>query len=384
MNYRACCWAAAATAVLAVAACTPEIDTDPVPVVMEFDPTAKPPRVSEPSFLARDPATGKIDLGVAGIDVPADCSTQPVLARAQCEFNQYLESLDGFPTVATARTPVGGPVDLPTATVPTNVAVIDGITKQPINQVTRQLRRHRSLPGRCPEPELADRGVHLDRRAWIRRRHPGAGQAGGRLDDVQPAEARRFTHLRARHRGDHSCHLRLLRVAVAADEPRHGSGLAGDAGGFADGLHAAPGGRRRLGVAGGGRHPQGAGGGAVGVPGAFQPGDRPLPAGGAGSPAGRRQRDPPGGQRHAGSGHGDAAAGGAVGGHGDAGEPRRPGRADGQPADSPLSMPATPRGRSASPPPPRCRRASDTASWSPAGRRTRRAGRWCRRPSRCC
>jgi hypothetical protein len=135
MSYRAYCWAAAATAALAVAACTPEIDTDPVPAVMEFDPNAKPPRVSEPSFLARDPTTGKIDLGVAGIDVPADCSTQPALARAQCEFNQYLESLDGFPTVATARTPVSGPVDLPTATVPANVAVIDGITKQPINQV---------------------------------------------------------------------------------------------------------------------------------------------------------------------------------------------------------------------------------------------------------
>ena len=72
---------------------------------MEFDPTARPPRVSEPSFVALDRMTGKIDLSVAGIDVPADCSTQPATARAQCEFNQYLESLDGFPTVATRAHP---------------------------------------------------------------------------------------------------------------------------------------------------------------------------------------------------------------------------------------------------------------------------------------
>jgi hypothetical protein len=167
MNYRACAWAAAATAVLAAAACTPEIDTDPVPVVMEFDPNAKPPRVSEPSFLARDPATGKIDLGVAGIDVPADCSTQPALARAQCEFNQYLESLDGFPTVATARTPVGGPVDLPTATVPANVGGHQRDHQAADQPGGGQLRRRRSLPGDCPQPELAHRGLHLDRRAWI-------------------------------------------------------------------------------------------------------------------------------------------------------------------------------------------------------------------------
>jgi hypothetical protein len=136
MVNRASSWTAAAAAVvttMAVGACAPEIDTDPVPAVMEFDPNARPARVSEPSFLAT--TSGKIDLGVAGIDVPADCSTQPTLTRAQCEFNQYLESLDGFPTVASARTPVSGPVDLPTATVPANVAVIDGVTKQPINQV---------------------------------------------------------------------------------------------------------------------------------------------------------------------------------------------------------------------------------------------------------
>jgi hypothetical protein len=128
--------AAALVAAALACACTPDIDTDPLPEVMEFDPAASPPRVSEPSFVVRDRTTGLIDLGLAGIDVPADCSGQPATAIAQCEFNQYLESLDGFPTAAGARAPVSAAVDLTTATVPGNVAVIEKLSKQRIDDVT--------------------------------------------------------------------------------------------------------------------------------------------------------------------------------------------------------------------------------------------------------
>jgi hypothetical protein len=115
--------------------CTPDVPTDPLPEVLEFDPSASPPRASEPTFLLRNPVTGKIDLGLAGIDVAADCATVPPLSRAQCEFDQYLESLDGFPTVAGARTPASAVIDLATATVPANVAVIEASRMQPVTDV---------------------------------------------------------------------------------------------------------------------------------------------------------------------------------------------------------------------------------------------------------
>jgi hypothetical protein len=106
-----------------------------VPEEMEFDPAASPPRVSEPSFVVKNRDTGLIDLGLAGIDVPADCSALPAAAVAQCEFNQYLESLDGFPTAAGARTPVSAAVDLTTATVPGNVAVVEALSQRRLDEV---------------------------------------------------------------------------------------------------------------------------------------------------------------------------------------------------------------------------------------------------------
>jgi hypothetical protein len=116
-------------------ACTPEIGSDPTPEVLEFDPSSTPPRVSEPSFVVINPSTGKIDLSLAGIDVPADCQNQTDMPQAQCEFNQYLESLDGFPTVAGARTPVSAPVDLASASVPANVAVVEAKSMSLFNEV---------------------------------------------------------------------------------------------------------------------------------------------------------------------------------------------------------------------------------------------------------
>ena len=71
-----------AVVMAAVAGCTPDIGTDPLPEVMEFDPAAMPPRVSEPSFVVRSQATGKIDLSLAGIDVPRVSALAFALASA--------------------------------------------------------------------------------------------------------------------------------------------------------------------------------------------------------------------------------------------------------------------------------------------------------------
>ncbi len=122
-------------AVSFLVACTPDIGTDPTPAVMEFDPAGSPPRVSEPSFAVIDRATGRIDLGLAGVDVPDDCASQTAMPRAQCELNQYLESLDGFPTVTPGRAPVSAAVDLATAMVPGNVAVVEATSQQRIDDL---------------------------------------------------------------------------------------------------------------------------------------------------------------------------------------------------------------------------------------------------------
>lgn len=102
-------------------ACMPDVGTDEVPELMEFDPTTG--RVPEPIFLVQDPTSGKIDLGLAGIDVPESCAELDPLKVAECEFNQYLESLDGYPTLTPAKTPSSVKVDMDLAKA--NVKVID-------------------------------------------------------------------------------------------------------------------------------------------------------------------------------------------------------------------------------------------------------------------
>jgi hypothetical protein len=119
-----------------VAACTPDVGTDTTPEELQFDPNSKPPRVSEPSLVVLNRSTGRIDLSLAGIEVPMDCASQPAATRASCEFNQYLQSLDGFPTSAGARTPVSAPVDMATATVPGNVSVVEAKSLQAFSDVT--------------------------------------------------------------------------------------------------------------------------------------------------------------------------------------------------------------------------------------------------------
>jgi len=87
------------------AACTPDVGNDPVPEALEFDTEASPPRVPQPTGLVVNPLTGHIDFALAGTPLPDDCSQATTLSPAACEFNHYLETLDGFPTVSPAAAP---------------------------------------------------------------------------------------------------------------------------------------------------------------------------------------------------------------------------------------------------------------------------------------
>ncbi|MES1206002.1 MAG: hypothetical protein ABUS79_08690 [Pseudomonadota bacterium] len=115
--------AACAALSLGGGGCTPDIPRDPVPQAMEFDPEAMPPRVPQPTGLIINRQTGRIDLSLAGTPVPADCATLLAGEIAECEFNQYLQSLDGFPTVTPASAPATAALDLATLTAGTNVVV---------------------------------------------------------------------------------------------------------------------------------------------------------------------------------------------------------------------------------------------------------------------
>ena len=102
--------------------CMPDIGTEAVPEAMEFDPGTG--RVPQPTLLVINPVTGKIDMSLAGVTVPADCTTQTAMPMAQCEFYQYLQSLDGFPTTAGAVAPATAALD-PATLTSTNVVVVD-------------------------------------------------------------------------------------------------------------------------------------------------------------------------------------------------------------------------------------------------------------------
>lgn len=117
-----------ALAVLAVlagaASCTPDIGHDAVPEAMEFDTEAVPPRVPAPTGLIVNPATGHIDFGLAGTALPADCATATAVSPAECEFDHYLETLDGFPTATPGSAPATAPLDPDTLTLGRNVVVV--------------------------------------------------------------------------------------------------------------------------------------------------------------------------------------------------------------------------------------------------------------------
>jgi hypothetical protein len=93
------------------AGCTPDVGNDPVPEAMEFEPDALPPRVPAPAGLIISPVTGRIDFALAGTPLPDDCSEPGGLSEAECVFNQYLETLNGFPTATPASAPATTELD---------------------------------------------------------------------------------------------------------------------------------------------------------------------------------------------------------------------------------------------------------------------------------
>jgi hypothetical protein len=113
-----------------VLGCAPDIKQDPMPqfAVMEFDPQAAPPRAPEPTMLVINPQTGLIDFSTAGVDIPenpAECQTQQMMPVAQCEFYQYLETLDGFPTLTPLAAPVNASLDMATVTLPDRLLIVN-------------------------------------------------------------------------------------------------------------------------------------------------------------------------------------------------------------------------------------------------------------------
>lgn len=102
---------------------------------MEFDLTVVPPRAPQPTFLVIDPATGHINFAQANIDIPADCATQTALTQAECQFDQWLQTLNGFPTVLPATAPASGPLDTASATLGANVVVVAARAQMPVTDL---------------------------------------------------------------------------------------------------------------------------------------------------------------------------------------------------------------------------------------------------------
>jgi hypothetical protein len=132
-------WSWLCRAALAFAVgCAADLPQEPAPsfVELEFDPGAG--KTSQPTSLAIDPDSGSIDLSRAGIDVPDEpgaCVEQSALSVAQCELDQYLERLDGFPSLAPATTPASDAIDLSTATAGDNVVLYDLTQSQAVGDV---------------------------------------------------------------------------------------------------------------------------------------------------------------------------------------------------------------------------------------------------------
>ena len=108
--------------------CAPDLPATPAPsvVVAEFDPSASPPRLPQPSDLLRDPTTGRPTV-VDGAEA----------SPAQRELNAYLRTLDGFPPAQIPRASFSAPVDPATLTLstlarPGAVALFDAGDMRPL------------------------------------------------------------------------------------------------------------------------------------------------------------------------------------------------------------------------------------------------------------
>lgn len=108
--------------------CTADVPKDPVPEEMDYDLQSIPPRAPQPTNLVIDPTSGHISFAQAGIIVAADCATSTTLSPAECEFDKYLQGLDGFPTVTPAGAPASAALDPATLTLGRNVVVINATT----------------------------------------------------------------------------------------------------------------------------------------------------------------------------------------------------------------------------------------------------------------
>jgi len=104
-------------------ACTPDVGSSAVPTAMQFDLTATPARVPQPTALVVNPQTGHIDFGQTGTPLPADCTMATAMTEAQCQFDQWLQTLDGFPSLSPASAPASAALDPATLTLGTNVVV---------------------------------------------------------------------------------------------------------------------------------------------------------------------------------------------------------------------------------------------------------------------
>jgi hypothetical protein len=109
---------------LAAAGCAPEIGSDPVPAAMQWDPL--PPRVPSPSGLIVNPVTHRIDFSLAGVQVPSSCDAQTDMPEAACELDQWLQTLDGYPTTSPAIAPASAALDPASLTLGANVVALTG------------------------------------------------------------------------------------------------------------------------------------------------------------------------------------------------------------------------------------------------------------------
>src|SRR4029079_15729527 len=100
----------------------------PTPTAMEVDLTSTPPHAPQRTALIINPQTGHIDFSLAGTPLPDDCSMQQVLTPAECQFDQWLQTLDGFPTVTPASAPASGPLHPATLTL---CAKLGAVAAQP-------------------------------------------------------------------------------------------------------------------------------------------------------------------------------------------------------------------------------------------------------------
>jgi hypothetical protein len=118
------------------AACTPDVGASnaPPPTSMQFDTAAMPPRAPQPTGLVIN-QSGKIDFSLANISIPDDCSTQQALTQAQCQFDQWLQTLNGFPSLTVASAPASAPLDPTTLTVGQNVVVFAARSQTAVTNV---------------------------------------------------------------------------------------------------------------------------------------------------------------------------------------------------------------------------------------------------------